>query len=506
MNVVFRTDASEEIGSGHFMRCLALAEELQSLGAKVLFICYQLPQYMRDMLNTKGMGEVQLNSKKSSDINNELAHSHWLGLSQFEDAEQSIKILSKQNWDLLVVDHYALDIRWELALRASVSKIMVIDDIADRIHDCDFLLDQNYYECMNDRYAGKVPAKCSLLLGPKFALLRNEFLLARSEVTQRFGTVKRILVSFGGMDSGNYTTLTLNILSQLKKHAFLVDVVIGLNHPHKEEIIILCNKHNFICHVQTNQISKLMAISDLAIGSGGISTWERCCLGLPTLVVCVAENQRMQIKDAAEKGFIFAPNVSTDLSSQLKLHINSILENESLRTLISKTAMQQVDGLGLKRVKIALISINIQLRTATQSDSQNIFEWRTHPSIVKTSSNTNLITWDDHESWYLEAIKDKNRLVLIAEIDRIPIGVIRFDIENTAALISIYLVPRDDTKGFGSYLLIQAEEWLKSYRSDVINIRAEVLGDNIKSQSMFSKSNYHIKSIHFSKDISIYEK
>jgi UDP-2,4-diacetamido-2,4,6-trideoxy-beta-L-altropyranose hydrolase len=106
----------------------------------------------------------------------------------------------------------------------------------------------------------------------------------------------------------------------------------------------------------------------------------------------------------------------------------------------------------------------------------------------------------------LEAIKDKNRLVLIAEIDRIPIGVIRFDIDNTTALISIYLVPRDDTKGFGSNLLIRAEEWLKSNRSDVINIRAEVLGDNIKSQRLFSKSNYHIKSIHFSKDISNYEK
>jgi len=506
MNVVFRTDASEEIGSGHFMRCLALAEELQNLGAKVLFICYQLPQYMRDMLNAKGMGEAQLNSNMSSDINNDLTHSHWLGLSQIEDAEQSIKILSNQNFDLLVVDHYALDIRWELALRASVSKIMVIDDIADREHDCDFLLDQNYYVCMNDRYAGKVPANCCLLLGPKFALLRNEFHLARSEVTHRFGAVKRILVSFGGMDSGNYTTLTLNILSQLKNQSFLVDVVIGLNHPYKEEIITLCTQYKFICHVQTNEISKLMAISDLAIGSGGISIWERCCLGLPTLVICAAENQRIQIKDAAEKGFIFAPNVSTDLSSQLKLHINSILENESLRTLISKSAMQEVDGLGLKRIKVALISNNIQLRTATKSDSQNIFEWRTHPSIVKTSSNSNPITWDNHESWYVEAIKDKNRLILIGEIDRIPIGVIRFDIENTTALISIYLVPRDDTKGFGSNLLIRAEEWLKSYRSDVINIRAEVLGDNIKSQSMFSKSNYHIKSIHFSKDISNYEK
>jgi UDP-2,4-diacetamido-2,4,6-trideoxy-beta-L-altropyranose hydrolase len=506
MNVVFRTDASEQIGAGHFMRCMSLAEELQKFGGKILFVSYQLPQHMRDMLRNKNMGFVQLKSNHPTNLTNELTHSHWLDLSQTEDADQTKKILRNQKWDLIVVDHYALDFRWETSLRSSVSKIIVIDDIADRKHDCDFLIDQNHYESIQERYSGLVPPKCCLLLGPRYALLRNEFHIARSKVVLRSGPVKRILVSFGGMDFGNYTVLTINALAELKSKSFLVDVVVGFSNPYKEEIISLCNQYKFLCHIQTSQISELMVISDFAIGAGGITIWERCCLGLPTLVLCVAENQSKQIKDAAEKGLIFAPKVIKDLSNQLKLHINSILENESLRTLISKTAINEVDGLGLRRVAVALNSTNIQLRIANESDLQNIFDWRNHPSIRKMSSNSNVITWNDHVSWYKNANKDGNKLLLIVEIVRVPIGVVRFDLDNTTALISIYTAPDEKNKGYGKDILIRAEEWLNSYRSDVKNIHAEVLGQNTNSQSMFSKANYYIKSVRFSKEISNHEK
>ena len=191
MKIVFRTDASSQIGTGHFMRCLTLADELKKQGAQIRFISRNLPPHLSEMLKAKGVEYIPLITDATQEPIDELTHSNWLGTSQNQDAQATIQALADCSCDFLVVDHYALDKRWESAVRLSCKKLMVIDDLADRQHDCDVLLDQNFYADMQTRYIDKVPEHCQLLLGPRYALLREEFRTSREKVKVRVGDVKK---------------------------------------------------------------------------------------------------------------------------------------------------------------------------------------------------------------------------------------------------------------------------------------------------------------------------
>jgi len=309
MNIVVRADASLQIGTGHVMRCLTLADELRARGASIRFVCRQLIESLATLIRAHGHTLSMLPSAKAGTAEhgqNEPAYAHWLGVGWERDAQDTLAGLADTaGWDWVIVDHYGIDERWETMLRRTLdSKIMVIDDIADRQHDCDVLLDQNFYADMNTRYTGKVPSHCQLLLGPRYALLRDEFRQLREQVKPRTGLVKRVLVFFGGMDSGNYTALAIEALAGSTGRDLRVDVVIGAQHPHSEQIESACAEHGFVCHVQTERMAELMAAADLAIGAGGSASWERCCLGLPSIVGAVAQNQVQAAKDFSAFGTI----------------------------------------------------------------------------------------------------------------------------------------------------------------------------------------------------------
>jgi len=303
-NIAFRVDASSQIGTGHFMRCLTLADALKQRGAQIRFVCRHLPDYLQAMLSVKGHEFVLLNSSQDDEASDELVHAHWLGVSQAWDAADAAQALTDRIWDWLIIDHYAFDARWESALRQSAKKILVIDDIADRQHDCDVLLDQNFYANMESRYSGKVPAYCQLLLGPRYALLREEFKTLREQIKPRLGVVKNILVFFGGVDPDNCTSLAIQALAGMSKEGLHVDVVIGEQHPNREQIQQACATQGYTCHVQTERMAELMAAADLAIGAGGSTTWERMCLGLPAIVISIAGNQTPTNQALMEAGYI----------------------------------------------------------------------------------------------------------------------------------------------------------------------------------------------------------
>lgn len=356
-HIAFRTDATSQIGTGHFMRCLTLADALKRQGATIRFVSRNLPAHLGEMLKAKGMGFVALPNEVGGEACIDLAHSQWLGASQAQDAHATVQALADKRWDWIVVDHYALDARWESAVRASTKKMLVIDDIADRRHDCDVLLDQNFYADMHSRYDGKVPAHCVQLLGPRYALLRDEFKQLRAQVKPRSGEVKKILVFFGGVDADNYTGLALEALARLTNKAIKIDVVIGAQHPYREQIQQTCNAQGYACHVQTSRMAELMAEADLAIGAGGSATWERCCLGLPALLVALAENQvditkaLHSIDACAYLGTKDAAN-----SKAMQRAIFSLLDMHDQREMISQRAFSLVDGMGVERVCQELVA------------------------------------------------------------------------------------------------------------------------------------------------------
>lgn len=351
MRVAIRADASQEIGTGHVMRCLTLADALKQRGAQIRFISRHLPEYLRNMLEAKGHEITLLDSPRGDATLDELAHARWLGVGQAQDAADSIRALSDGAWDWLIVDHYALDFRWESMLRPATKRIMAVDDIADRRHDCDVLLDQNYYADQETRYAGKAPEHCQLLMGPGYALLRDEFRRMREQVKPRNGPARRVLVFFGGVDADNYTGRAIEALCGVEIPGLFVDVVIGARHPNREQIEAECEKHRYICHVQTDRMAELMAAADLAIGAGGSASWERCCLGLPALLVAMADNQINITKglDLLEASIYVGPLKTTSVSI-MRDAIVSLLNTQGRLEALSKKAYSLVDGLGVDRV------------------------------------------------------------------------------------------------------------------------------------------------------------
>lgn len=351
MKIAFRVDASSQIGTGHVMRCLTLADVLKQRGAQIRFVSRHLPEHMRSILAAKGHAFVLLDNTQNEAALGELAHARWLGVSQAQDATDTIRALSDRTWDWLIVDHYALDTRWESMLRQTARKILAIDDIADRQHYCDILLDQNLYADMETRYTGKVPKPCQMLLGPHYALLRDEFRKLHEQVKPRTGPVKRVLIFFGGVDADNYTGRAIEALSEIDLAGLQVDVVIGAQHPGCEQIKAACAQHGCICHVQTNKMAELMAAADLAIGAGGSASWERCCLGLPALLVALADNQ-INIAKALDLfgACIYVGTAKATSVPIMRNAIASLLNTQGQIMALSKKAYSLVDGLGVDRV------------------------------------------------------------------------------------------------------------------------------------------------------------
>lgn len=304
--VVIRADASRAIGSGHVMRCLTLAARLRRHGDDVVFVMRELAGNLIALAEAQGFRGLRLpRHEKDASLT---GYAAWLTVPQAVDAAETRAALSDagiSKIDLLVVDSYALDITWERQLRTVAAQIFVIDDLANRVHDCDVLLDQNFYWDASHRYDGLVPPSCDVRIGPQHALLREEFFEARRHLRQRDGRLRRVFVFYGGSDLTRETEKAVRALLVVPELHLAADVVVGSSNAHIAEVRALCAGHPELhLHVQAQNMAELMAAADLALGAGGTTTWERCFLGLPSLVTAIAENQFAIADDCAAAGLI----------------------------------------------------------------------------------------------------------------------------------------------------------------------------------------------------------
>lgn len=362
MKVAFRVDASSHMGIGHFMRCLTLAEALRERGADVRFVCRAHVGHMIAMLTHLAIPVTVLPAPITTTDHTE-DYAVWLGVAQEVDAAEAIEALNGERPDWLVVDHYGLDAQWEQRLRPYVVKLMVIDDLADRHHDCDLLLNQNYSDEGEPCYQGLVPENCCLLLGVQYALLRREFQIMRHSLKAREGKLESVLVFFtAGDDQGE----TLKAMIGVHQHggAKIVDVVVGHSNSRKEEIRKLCASRNWNYHCQIDYMAKLIAQADIVIGAGGSSNWERCALGAPALVTILAENQAPIAQALGRIGAVCNLGWGRDLQAADYANALSTLNQQRLAAM-SEQALQLVDARGAERIADVLFAA--QSEVAEQS-------------------------------------------------------------------------------------------------------------------------------------------
>jgi len=358
LRVAFRADASIAIGSGHVMRCLTLADSVRTQGAEVTFISRDLPGNLIELVESKGYKVRRLFKPPKLNPMGD-SYNDWLGVPWEMDVENVVECLAdlpRQDW--LVVDNYALDWQWEKVAKASVGEIMVIDDLANRNHDCKLLLDQNLYPNMSQRYNGLIPANCMIFLGPRYALLRTEFEEQRQKIRARNGQIRRILIFFGGSDGTNETEKTLTAIELAGLKDLYIDVVVGSANPHRRSIQERCSRfrnHHF--HFQVSNMAELMAAADLAIGAGGATTWERCTLGLPSLVTVIAENQLETTNTLASTGSI------------MYLGKNNNIKAESIASALAYLAANPAAVKEMAEKALAVMSLGISNSTASLIDA-----------------------------------------------------------------------------------------------------------------------------------------
>jgi len=346
MKIVFRTDSSMDIGTGHVMRCLTLADELMERGADLSFVCRKAPGNLIQHIEDKGYRVYPL----PPDID----------LSVDKDLTQ--KILQKQTEliDWLIIDHYEIDILWESYLRKYVKKIMVIDDLANRYHDCDILLDQNI-SVKGNRYNGFVPLHCLKLLGPEYALLMQEFAQARMSLKERAEEVKRILVTMGGVDHENQTAKVLKGIKMLGRNDISVDVILGASNPNRSKIEeMISEMQNAKCFNNVKNMADFMVKADIAIGASGSTTWERCCLGLPSIVMVLADNQKDIAEELGKEGVVVNLGWHEDVTEMdIKNAVENLLADSDKRGKMSLKGKEMVDGIGIKKVVEKIIEVDL---------------------------------------------------------------------------------------------------------------------------------------------------
>lgn len=340
MNVVFRADASINIGTGHIMRCLTLADALHGRGDHCHFVSRGCAGNLLDLVSSHGHSVYALSNEAG-----EVTEKHWIA-----DARETSEIVEGVRADWLIVDHYRLGEEWERALRAPMRRLFAIDDVG-RSHDCDLLLDQNFENPLHACYRESLGAGTPLLLGPAFALVRPTFAASRaSALMRRDGSFKRLLVSMGGSDPENETHKVLAGILMSWKADWAVDVVIGSSNPHRHSIDEACRKlPNATLHVQTREMASLMAAADCAINACGSTTWERCCVGLPALVTVVSNDQIAIAESVAAAGAHVLLGRLADLSAEHYAVALKTLTPEDLRRM-STAAAAICDGMGAERV------------------------------------------------------------------------------------------------------------------------------------------------------------
>lgn len=353
MKVAFRVDCSTRIGTGHLMRCLTLAGFLRQAGHESIFLMRHAET--SQLLKNNGYSWYALSAESAQNHDPDVPHAGWLSTTWQQDAEEVTAMIRQLSPDILVVDHYALDAKWQKRLKPHCRSLVALDDLADRQHACDLLIDGNINRCEAD-YAPLVTTATRLLTGCDYLILRQEFSQLRDSVQARRAaksSVERLLLFMGGTDPLN---ITLNVLKMLEpiqcSHDCMVDVVMGYASASLQDVQeqVASAGDNYRLHVDTPGMAELIGAADLAIGATGSTTWERCCLGLPTLSICFAENQRYADSVLRSMGVIDSIEYEALDDSTFRYHLQQLLENADLRRTMSARAFQLVDGLGASRI------------------------------------------------------------------------------------------------------------------------------------------------------------
>ncbi|TMX34655.1 UDP-2,4-diacetamido-2,4,6-trideoxy-beta-L-altropyranose hydrolase [Vibrio sp. Hep-1b-8] len=486
MKVVFRVDASLLIGSGHVMRCLVLADELKRKGHDIVFACTPLESDMRTFISERGFVVVNLPEPKQVVVPKHNAdYVSWLQKSVLEDAQDFIATITCA--DLVITDHYAIDREWQSVVIDSMNcRLFAIDDLA-RCHRADLILDQTLGRLETDYQESNTRA----LVGSEYALLQPCFSSKRELAVSRTLSSKKpnVLISMGGIDAPNATFEVLNTLHPQINANFTV--LLSPRAPNFQQVAAWCARYSNVTHLEfVSDMASLMLKHDIAIGAPGTTSWERACLGLPNVIVPLADNQKMICEQLVKHQATIKVDLE-DISSQVLSGYQMTLNSWEA---FKRANLILCDGRGVKRVAYEveqLFSDNndgYSIERVKQQDIRLVYEWQCHPETRKYALNTNVPTWDEHQAWMSRKLQSASDYfyMVVDKGNGNKVGAVRLDrVRPEHYLVSIFVEPNSYGKGIAS----RALEMVDAIHPDV-TLHATVLKANLASQKLFQKACY----------------
>lgn len=498
--VAFRTDAATHIGLGHLMRCLTLADALAAWGWRCVFIMRRLPGRPPQEHFTDRGHDLQLLPAPGDGETDD-----WLRVPMERDAAETRAALAAITPDWVVVDHYGLDAAWEQDIIANGCRIFVIDDLADRSHACDMLLDQTFGRQRSD-YTGLVPDHARLLLGTDFALLRPEFAVLRPKALadrqarlERGLGQMRLLVALGGYDEQDITSRALDGIAKVIADGVLpppvVDVVLSSRATHLATVKarLPALPYQTRLHVDTRDMARLIADADLGIGAGGTTAWERACLGLPCLLVVLAENQSgiVGLMDAEGAAVTLGTPSDPGFDDRFRRALAEVIVPETLFR-IGAAVRRLVDGGGVESVVDALRAADLTCRTARPTDSYPVWTWRHADGGNRFYRDPSAVPFEGHDRWFKSAIADPaRRLLIVDDAAQHPVAHVRLDLNEDGASGSVSIVIAPEARGTGIGRLVLRHGIWEAERAGLSVLRAEIHVENTASLRIFTGAGFH---------------
>ncbi len=470
---VFRADASVAIGGGHVRRCLALADALAALGWRCVFAVAAETTATVSALATSGHRVVRLD------------HS---------DEAAALNRALPEGCRLMVTDHYSRDARLERACRGWAQRIAAIDDLADRAHECDWLIDQSTGRAPRD-YEDLVPQTCTVLAGPAYALLNRRFHAARRKSRAARSSVRRLLVSFGTTDAGGATVLALNAVAMGLPRAE-VDVICGAANPRLETIALMCRElaPRARLLIDVEDTAAVMAEADVAVGGGGVMALERCCLGIPSVLLILSQNQRANAValDASGAALVVGDAATADPEA-VAAALRSLMSDDDRRRQMAERALAVCDGLGVNRVRAAVHApqrakdgAEISLRPAGRADMSLMLEWQRAPGARQFARDQAPPEPEAHRRWLETKLGDPGCVFNIVLHDGEPAGVLRYDpLHGERYEVSLLIAKERQGRGLGGAALRLGSVMLAE--SEIV---ADIHPENQASLSAFANAEY----------------
>lgn len=473
--LLIRADASVATGTGHVMRCLALAQAWQDASGQVIFAAAEITDALRERLGDEGCTIESVSSPGGSSA----------------DATQTVAFAQAHGAAWVVVDGYVFGSQYQRPFNVAGVKTLFLDDHGrGSPYSANVVLNQNV-GANRDLYTDRDP-QTRLLLGTRYCLLRREFARWRSWHREISSTCSQLLVLMGGSDPENVTARVLEALATDEFKGLATTVVVGGSNPNFAILKSLAGSWpNIILRKNVTAMGELIASADIAISASGATCWELCCLGLPSLLVDVADNQKPIATELDRRGCALHIGDWSVTLAVIQQRLRELVGSVELRQSLAFRSRELVDGRGAERAISAMRGTPLLcLRRAAQSDAPLLWEWANDPEVRAASFSSSPIPWEAHVAWLADKVDPSKTLFLIAEEeDGSSVGQVRFDLSGNEAELNFSIAKEHRGLGRASPLIESAVLRLWA-DTTTARVHAFVKAENIASAKAFEKTGF----------------